>query len=319
MGHGGRGNRPVTPDGSRAWGGARLAVASGMRDPNDITEAEEIEFHTRHARLSIAKLLARLTHEPSVPGAPTLDRREYEFLRGAGAMRELRFDTAGVRLADPNAPVIPWATRAGALRALPDVLTVAVSHARHSLHASTSTDARGALDELRARRLALPSALPSPRGWFQGCPQSGTPSCTYGDKEPLATCKYCHGAGFIEREESNASSLHELLSLFARGAGAIHRAEVVAVEAFASVGLRVDRVVWHALSERDLSYYYARGRFGSVRSTPEAAVVTTAARWASRGTARSGDEAPALRDLDALGFHLLDAAGHTVVLGVPFL
>ena len=155
-------------------------------------------------------------------------------------------------------------------------------------------------------------ALALPRGWYRGCPQHGTPACTYGDRAPLASCKYCRGEGFCVDDEADPPSVLALLSLFTRGADVIYRAEKLAAEAFGAAGLRVDRAAWYAVSERDFTYY--RARFSSTWMAIE-----TIAQWASRGAVRPGDGSSAFRELDSLGFCVIDAAGHTVVLGVPFL
>lgn len=280
-------------------GGARLAVGASMRDPDDMTPAQEAEFHMAALRYSLAKMLARLTHRPHM----NFDEHTHRCVRGverAGDPRTLRLDAWGVRF---RHLAFPWVERRASLPALIPALRLALEHARHDLSASASADSRAAFEAMRAQGLQPPSALAQPRGWYRGCPYNGTPQCTYGEEAPRASCKYCHGVGFLVRDEADPPSVLALLSLFARGADAICRAEKLVAEAFGAVGVRVDRVVWHLTSERDLRACYLRQCFGPARETPRP----------------HANDSAALGELDLCGFHVLDAAEHTVVLGAAFL
>lgn len=101
------------------------------------------------------------------------------------------------------------------------------------------------------------------RRWYQGCPQSGTPSCNL--TAPLravhgymttegparADCRYCHGVGHLTRPAPSA--VGDLVSVAALGAERVLWAEgVLARQVAADLGVELRAVAWRVVSAEDV-------------------------------------------------------------------
>ena len=104
------------------------------------------------------------------------------------------------------------------------------------------------------------------RHWYQGCPQSGTPSCNltaplravhgYMTTEgPARTdCRYCHGVGHLTRPAPSAAG--DLVSVAALGAERVAWAEgTLARRVAADLGVELRAVAWHVISAEDVRHW----------------------------------------------------------------
>lgn len=104
------------------------------------------------------------------------------------------------------------------------------------------------------------------RHWYQGCPQSGTPSCNltgtlravhgYMTTEgpARADCRYCHGVGHLTRPEPSA--VGDLVSVAALGAERVRWAEeTLARQVAADMGVELRAVAWHVISAEEVRYW----------------------------------------------------------------
>lgn len=117
----------------------------------------------------------------------------------------------------------------------------------HVWYSCSSDDVRSVASVLDAQGM-MPASVPH-RWWFS-CPQQGTPQCDLYNGPARASCKYCHGRGFCASER--ASSVADLVSVYALGAHNLSLAEGAARQIAREQGVALAAVAWQVIAEDDV-------------------------------------------------------------------